>query len=102
MTRTQIKTVVKHCWYPGWKIRIDDEGDIEILAANVMDTDHPHRKPSDAPHAYVVQPWRFRKPGSLVAAIFDACARLAFHEVQESFRYRGRRPFDPHPGVRRR
>lgn len=105
MRRARLKAVVRQCRHRGLKIRIDEEGDIEVLATSVMDTDHPSRKPVDPPHAYVyVTPGRLERwktAADWVAQIFDACVRLSYHETAENFKYRGRRPFDPHPGVKR-
>ena len=98
--RERVKAIVRQCRYPGWRIRVL-AFDIEIAATNLMDTDHPSRKPVEPPRAYVVDFWRYRTDKGLATAIFNACARLAHHEVEENFRFRGRRLFDPHPGVKR-
>jgi hypothetical protein len=93
MTHARIRAVLKNIRYkPGWTIRLDHAGDIEITA-DVMDAYHPSRKPIDRPHAYVVNPHTSASTRVLLARIFDACQRLEFHECGEWFRYRGTRSF---------
>lgn len=96
MTRSRLKEIVRRIRYkPGWKIRVDDAGDVEIVA-QVPCAYHPSRRPVDPPHAFVTNARVILSTRVLLGEIFDACQRLEFHETAEWFRYRGRRPFDPH------
>lgn len=93
MTPARVRAVVKKVRLdPGWSVRVDHAGDVEVVA-DVADAWHPRRKPVDKPHAYVVNPTRFRSTFALLSSVFDAYQRLKFHECGEWFRYRGRRPF---------
>lgn len=96
MRRAQVAEIVKRIRYkPGWKIRVDDTGEIEIVA-HVKDAYHPGRWPVNQPHAYVVNPQTARTESALCGRIFDACQRLEFHEVTEWFMYKGKRIYDTH------
>lgn len=89
-----IRTLRGFRYKPGWSVRLDESGDVEVTA-RVPDAYHPGRRVET--HAYVVDPlargWGRRE---LMRRVADAIWRLEHHEFGEWLRYRGRRPFDPH------
>ena len=95
MTRKEIEAILSRIRFrPGWTFRLDDAGDI-VATAKVRNARRRH--PSTVRvRGYAVNAVRCETEAAVLAHAYDAASSILHHEASEWFRYRGRRPFNPH------
>lgn len=93
MTPQEIREVLKRIRYkPEWFFTLDASDDV-LITARVRDA--YHRGHRTRIYGHVPDPHRCTEM-SLLEAIFKEVKWLEAHEAAEWFKYRRRRPFDPH------
>lgn len=99
------KAIVSRITYkPGWELEVGDTGYDEVLFFQAHTRAPCAKNPTITVRISTGR--RHLHAGisetELVTLVFDTIKALELHELQEAFRYEGKRVFNPHMSVRRR